>query len=413
MHRVKRRSSLLLQKAFYSTLPCCIFEDMKFLSNYPIRKTLALLLLLFIAVLFHYPRIFFIADQCWQVTGKESFIQNYPMLCKWDCGFYHYLANRSDLTKNPQFSAFFPLFPITLDLLHNFMPKMELSALSVIVSNLFSVISIALITLLGSNLHSAGTRNRFGWNRFGLLLAFAVAVYPNSQFSSYGYPEALFLLIYTGSIFCLVTNNWRGAAVFCGLAAVTRPQGIWILGVFLILVLQYFLLNHSKDKLRFKSVKEIHPTFFQVLVICLLPFFLFLIWQWQNFGHPLSFLKVQSTHWSRSFNLVSGLKNNLPKLDLARIFNILAIYSSFRFIRRNGAHWKMIGVTTFLMTEIPLFFGGYFSYPRFSALNLGVFIMLVEVTQNRFWWMIALLVFAMTRLNVEIHNWLTVTYFMF
>ena len=73
----------------------------------------------------------------------------------------------------------------------------------------------------------------------------------------------------------------------------------------------------------------------------------------------------------------------------------------------------MVGATTFLMTEIPLFFGGYLSYPRFSALNLGVFIMLVEVTQNRFWWMIALLVFAITRLNVEIHNWLTVTYFMF
>ena len=269
---------------------------MKFFSNYSTRKTLALFLLLLIAVLFHYPRTFFIADQSWQVTGKESLLENYPILCKWDCGFYHYLANRSDLTKNPQFSAFFPLFPITLDLLHNLMPKIELSALSVIASNFFSVISIALITLLGSHLHSGSARNNFGWNRFGLLLAFAVAVYPNSQFSSYGYPEALFLLLYAGGIFSLAMNNWRGAAIFCGLAAVTRPQGIWILGVLLILAFRYFLLNQSNGKLRLKSVKEIDITFFHVLLICLTPFFLFLIWQWQSFGNPLSFLKVQSTH---------------------------------------------------------------------------------------------------------------------
>ena len=386
---------------------------MKFFASISVRKIIALFLLLLIAFLFHYPRIFFIADESARFTGKLSLLKNYPVLCKWDCPHYHYLADASNLQKDSYFAAFFPALPLILKLLHHLLPKIEMPSLSVIVSNFFSLLAIAFIVLLGSRLHSKEARNKFGWNRSGLLLAFLIAIYPHSQFWSYGYNEPLFILMYAGSLLCLVVHNFRAASVCCGLAAVTRPQGIWVLGVFLVLACDNFLLNRVNQKISFKRIKEIDLTFFQVLFMSLFPFFLFLIWQWKTFGHPFSFLKVQSMYWERSFDLVGGIKSQFPKFQFTRILNIFALYSSYRFIKRNGVHWKMIGITTFLMTEIPLFFGGYLSYLRFSSFNLGIFVALVELTRNRFWWAIALMIFALTGLDAEVHRWLNLPYFMF
>lgn len=371
-------------------------------------------LLLLISLALHYPRLFFLADESFRATGKESFLENYPNLCKWDCGFYHYLANGTDFITNKHIAAFFPLFPLTLKFAHLLFPNLPLDSLSIILSNLFSVISIALVIVLGSYLWpNTEQKQRWIWTRGGLLLGLAVAAYPYSQFSSYGYPESLFTGLFAACLIFILKKKWRTAGFVCGLVSITRPQGLWILGVFIITLAMKFIFEQKKlHKVQFRKNAVLIKEFLLPGVIAVIPFILFILWQKHTFGDPLAFLKAQS-NWGRSFHLIDGFKNNIPKFDWPRMFNVLAIFACFQYLRKRESFYQFLGMTILLMTEIPLFFGGFLSYARFTALNLGVFIYLIGITSNRFWLLITLLIFAITRLNIEIHSWLNTTFFCF
>lgn len=91
----------------------------------------------------------------------------------------------------------------------------------------------------------------------------------------------------------------------------------------------------------------------------------------------------------------------------------MALVAAGSFFRKVGAQWKFLALTTFMMSEIPLFIGGSYSYPRFSALNLGLFIFIVELARERFWLIITLILLALTRLDVEVYLWVTSQFFIF
>jgi hypothetical protein len=363
--------------------------------------------LLLFSVLCHFPRIFFIADESSRLTHQESLLANYPGLCKWDCGFYHYFAGQADLSTSHQFAAFFPLFPLILSGLHRVFPALALGSLSIVASNLFSVLAVALLVLLGRALWGRASAGAgvLGFGRPALLLGLAVAVYPHSQFFSYGYSEPLFCCLYATALWAMFRERWDVAAALCGLASVTRPQGLWLLGAFL-LVCGWRAMEERKatGKLRWSAVA--------IPLATLVPFGVFLVWQRSAFGNPFEFLVAQA-RWGRHFDFWAGLSCNLPKFDQSRIFAILAIVSAASFFRRPGAQWKFLALVTLMMSEIPLFLGGFFSYPRFSALNLGVFIFLVELARERLWLILVLLILAVTRLDVEVYNWMTSVDFIF
>jgi hypothetical protein len=82
-------------------------------------------------------------------------------------------------------------------------------------------------------------------------------------------------------------------------------------------------------------------------------------------------------------------------------------------MKRGPLFWKVLGLETILMAELPLYAGGFWSYERFMACNLGVLILLIEVSRNRLWLQILLLVLALIQLNLQIHNWLYAKEFLF
>lgn len=373
--------------------------------------------LLALSIAFHYPRIFFIADESWRITGQESLLKNYPILCKWDCGFYLSLTNERGLSpQNKAVSAFFPLFSFFIAAVHRIIPDFPLKSLSIIISNVFSVLSLALLITLGKLLWNEGKLKEkfYNYPKKSLLLALAVAVYPHSQFFSYGYPEPLFLCLYSTALIFLIKQNWLLAGFCSGLSAITRPQGIWVLAVFCIAALYSFFSSqqHYSNQPHTGTIRIPLKIAMSSIILAIFPFLIFILWQWQTFGDPVAFLKAQS-NWGRSFDFMRGLKSNLPKYDQSHILALLSIYSAFRFIKRDDIHWKFIGVASILMGEIPLFFGGFLSYPRFSSINLGLFLMIIEVARPHFWLILSLLIFAITRLNVEIHNWLNHSFFAF
>lgn len=387
-----------------------------FKSKY-LKKIFQIFAVLAISIAFHYTRIFFIADESWKITREESLIKNYPLLCKWDCGFYISIANGSGASVHDQaVSAFFPLFSIVLASVHRVIPSLPLNSLSIILSNMFSVLSVALLIALGKLLWNERNEKETVCNypRKSLLLALAVAIYPHSQFFSYGYPEPLFLSLYSSTLIFLIKRNWLLAGICSGLSAVTRPQGIWILLVFCITTLYSFFSSQQfqPDQSSNRTTRIPRKIALIPITVAILPFFIFLLWQWQTFGDPLAFLKAQS-NWGRSFHFLGGLKNNIPRYDQSHILALLSIYAAFRFMRRDEIYWKLTGAMTILMGEIPLFFGGFFSYPRFSSINLGLFLMIVEITSSRFWLIVSLLIFAITRLEIEIHSWLNSSFFVF
>lgn len=385
------------------------------------RWLIAVCWIFLISFLLHFPRLFFISDEAFRATGKESLLSNFPTFCKWDCGFYHYLANQAPLSKGSAFAAFFPLFPLILRGLHQVFPATSLAALSVAASNFFSLSAICVVIILGRAIWSpSDSSGNHVFPRFGkpaILLGLAVAVYPHSQFFSYGYSEPLFLLFYACTLVFFFKKRLGWSAVSCGLASICRPQGLWLLGAFLGVV-SYQLIKKWFFSPKGRTDTLVEPRevplscSFLVLFLASIPFLIFVIWQWHTFGSPLAFLHAQSG-WNRHLDVIGGLRHNIPKFDQCKIFNTLALIATWRFLKRPELHWKLLALVTVMMTEIPLFFGGTYSYPRFSALNLGVFIFLVELSKDRFWLIVALLLLAVTRLDVEIHSWMTSNTFLF
>lgn len=349
-----------------------------------------------IAVLAHYPRWFLLLDESAVWLGIKPWADDFAVACRWDCAYY---AGQSEgLT--PARAAFFPLFPLVARSFHVLLPALSWRGAVVASSNLLSVAAVMALIALGTEIWRGREWAKRPWPAW--VLGLAVAVFPFSQFYSYGYSESLFALLFAWSALALARGNWRWAALAAGLCAATRPQGIWVAAVVGAL---YLTQGFGRGSARERRVSEA----WVVSLLLALPISLYAFWNLVACGDPLYFIKAQG-QWGRHFDFWEGLKNQLPRYELNRVLFYLSLLASWRFIRRPEAHWKLLGWTSFLMAEIPLFVGGFaFSYSRFMATNLGLFAFLAELLAARAWLLILALLWALPWLNLEIVRWVRMT----
>lgn len=323
---------------------------------------------------------------------------DFEALCRWDCPLHLGRAHLFD----QHTGAFFPLYPALLRLLQLLLPGLSGHGVTILLSNALSIGMVAVLISMSSGWWKAGSLGSYlgrPWTAW--MLGLMVAVFPFSQFFSYGYPEPLFLILLIFLINAAFKKEWTQGAVLAGLISVSRPQGIWVLGAFLgTYGLQYFVKEGQKKRLSFREVAL-------VILAGVFPLMGYCIWNYIAKGDPLYFIHLQA-RWGRSFSIVEGLKNHLPRYEINHILFYLSLAASVSFLRRAGLHWKFIGVVTFLMAELPLYLGGYsYSYSRFAAGNLGLLIWFAEWGIRQPWLGLAYLLWAFPKLDVEIHKWMT------
>ena len=317
-----------------------------------------------------YPRAFLIQQE-WRQFSKNtpSFLSilegKEEKACHWDCDIFVQIASHPQTeATNKDWTAFFPSWTSALRGLIHLFPQVSPRALSLYLSNLLLILAGAVIFQVGRELKAATP---------GAGLAFlplSIFLFPYSVPSSFGYSDPLFLFLYVLAFYLLLRKHWLLAASTFGLLGITRPQGFWLSGIFSIMSLsQLFTLGRNYFRVEFKNRKVIVAS----AVIPVLPFLLYLCWQYHYYGDPLAFIKAQAS-WKRSFTFWRAFIDQAPLPKLFPMMIWTCLIGSFYFLKKRDFHWSFLGLSTFVLTELPLFSGGLMSYSRYLSTNLGMFL---------------------------------------
>ena len=222
------------------------------------------------------------------------------VLLKWDAHHYLKLAELgySDYTETcPDcgdnahiFLVFFPLYPWFVRLF-SLITAGNAYAAAIISSNLFFFLGIWYAFLLARRLVG-----RKGAYAAVLFLAFA----PASIFFSMPYTESLFLFVSAASLYYASGKKWLPAALFGGLAAMTRMVGIMTLIPPCIIWIEDIRIHSITRGKQFSNAQKNILRF--ILPMCLIPAgaFAYLLLNWYVEGNPFRFLFYQKHHWGNT-----------------------------------------------------------------------------------------------------------------
>jgi hypothetical protein len=281
--------------------------------------------------------------------------------------------------------------PIAIKSTHSLFAGLTEQEAALVTSAFLTLVCSIMFVYLGEVIWSNSAYPRIaGVRRESWVLLTLISLFPQHFFFLTGYPEALFLLLFGGGILAVWLNKWVTAAVFLSLTPVTRPQGIWILGI----VGAFLILGAFRQRIERRQA-------IAALGILPLPFFSFLYWNWSKTGDVLYFLHEQKK-WGRAFDPASGLLLHLPRYDDSRFL----LYSSiglalYFFQNKTDSRFRLLCLLTIVFAEVPVFYGGFYSYPRLMAVNLGLFILCADFFSEKTNLFLIWCLWSLTRLGVQ------------
>lgn len=278
----------------------------------------------------------------------------------WDGGHFLGIA-REGYSEKFQY-AFFPLYPILINLLNKLLNNYLLSAF------LISATS----TFLGLQFLYKFVSFDFG-KTIAQKTVLALLIFPTSFFLITVYSEGLFLLLAILTFYFLKTNKLLWATIFASLVSATRLVGLAVAAGLLIEVITTQGINRKNWFVIFA------PTGFVIYSI-----FLF-----QQTGDPFYFITAEN-HWQRALaapglgfwesirNISSGQINNNAVIDLLfAVFGVGLVIRAFRFLPIS------LSVYSLLSVMLPLFTPTLSSFPRFLIVIFPVFI-LIALVKNQY-----------------------------
>jgi len=186
---------------------------------------------------------------------------------------------------------------------------------------------------------------------------------------------------------------WLGALLI-GLSAIVRPQGVWLPPVFALL-----MVGLAARK-RISWGKALAASALSGLGAVFL-----IAWYWCEAGDPFYYLKIQASGaYGRTFSLWGGIWSHHPRWDTAVLYLYLSLAGAVRLIRRKDLPSKFLGWATLAFTEVPLFFGGFYSYVRFLSVSLGMFMYLAEKSERSRLAEMGIVVFFLTKLAIQVYK---------
>lgn len=187
------------------------------------KPHITLILIFIFSALMLYPRFYLLSDHTKHFLKQMISDNNWEVMCRWDCPWY--------LDQSTQYiherSAFFPLYPILLSgmrtLLKLFSADFTPQFVTLILSNLFVILSSCLAIPLGSRLIEIGEHVQSRFNNAsstrpgvinpGIILAGFLMLFPYSIYGLFGYSEGLFIFLFLAIVFCLSTKASGGGAI--------------------------------------------------------------------------------------------------------------------------------------------------------------------------------------------------------
>ena len=173
-------------------------------------------------------------------------------------------------------AGFLPLYPLLIRCLA---PLTGAVGAGVLVSHLAFFLAVVLLFRF-----TAAEVGEQGGDEAGLVAVAALAAFPTSLFLSAVYAESLFLALSLGALWCARQRRMAVAGVLGGLAAVTRPFGVFLV---LPLAMEWWR-HHRNDRARVSGLAA--------LLLVPAGFAGYLVYCWRLFGDPLVYFH-QKTGW--------------------------------------------------------------------------------------------------------------------
>jgi len=339
------------------------------------------------------------------VVSDET-ITGFPMgLCRWDCGWYVYMAEHGyhgfpTPGQNAAGNwAFFPLMPMVVGVFRaiTHLPTMPLATgISIAMSYATSVLAWP---LLGRNLRA-----------YTLFSAYLLAG-PFSIYFTTFMTEAAFILLTTGVLLALERKAYLAAGLVAGLLSATRIVGV-VMSV--AMLVQLFAEHRAANRPLRSFVPDVLKRPDVVLGLLLAPLGAFVYMAFLNWwiGDGLAFLHVQRA-WARAYGnpltFVWDALTDFPKAGLVPTFPqqlAVAVITGYALMGVLVWRRKWAGATFSLISlTIPLF-AGMASTLRFTAALAPVAILAMRLfAANRIVFAVALLGFLLADYFVTM-NWI-------
>lgn len=213
---------------------------------------------------------------------------------KWDT--HHYLSIATSGYQNVGDEkyelVFFPLYPLIIFIVNKFLLLSPLSSGLIISWLAFAGAGVVLYIIIN---HDHGSTTALRTVKY-------LAIYPFSFFFGMVYTESLFLLFAVISFFFLQKKQWVFAAIFIGLATLTRLQGIILLLPAIIELANDF--RHKKNKLNRNQLTSLLLNGFVMTSTVLISFGMYLLINKVVSGNWFQFLVYQKEHWHSSYTII-------------------------------------------------------------------------------------------------------------
>lgn len=216
---------------------------------------------------------------------------------RWDSDWYRsIIENGYYFTPGEQSNvAFFPLYPLLVGVLTKIGLPVVIAGL--IVSN---IAFLAALYMIGEI-----TRKLYGCSETALRSIVYCLAFPAAFFFSAFYTEGLFLGLSVGVFYSCINKKWLWAGALAGLASATRPSGIILAPIILLLWL-------DAHNLKFKAIlakaywtqlcTALKSDWIIVIALLIAPMGLisYMVYLEINFGNWLAFAKAMEA-WNRHF----------------------------------------------------------------------------------------------------------------
>lgn len=303
----------------------------------------------------------------WAVVVATRGLSWTELLTGWDSGWYLKIVEEG---YSGQAWAFYPAWPMLL----KFLSAIPLHPV-ILGTCLAILLYLAMLPLFAFMMRHAGLYERYGLlptQRVGwFLLIFSPASF---AFHS-NHTESLYLLLSLVAWIACVHERWLPAAIACGLAALTKNQGV-LLAVSCGLWMAAMQPSVSKKIKRFLSFGLVSGSFFA----------LFPWYQWWQTGDPFRFLNVQSA-WHPDISWTAYFKG-LVILNPWQALSVgTLVHHVFFLILLAGAAllWKQnrfLSLYVFLFVLIEPLSGELVGTLRYGTVLLPVFFALAKVCRG-------------------------------
>ena len=300
-----------------------------------------------------------------------------------DLNFYLNIAERG--YDEPASTAFYPLWPMILSVVHPFIPKHYVVQTSHLLSLAMFFCSLSFVWNLISRMTSKNTAN---WAVLILTLN------PNSVFHGLAYPESIFCLL--SAIFLLSTHSFLAsptpkhlAFIFTSatLMAATRPVLLQLTAASSLTVAILAILPSTKTEFTQKrfAILTWLVVCVSAFILAYIPFGLHCLLKFGNFFQPFT----AQSYWKRVFGLnwslfvnpetVGGSDNvliwDLQAFYLPTLFLILMLYKTAVTTRKQAQTSFGVTFITILCLLIAAAHSAiaFLTYPVFMSLGRHVF----------------------------------------